>query len=198
MCKGEAPIMARKGRQLKISEASLSVIIGIDPGSLRTGWGVIQIQKNNLKCLGYGVIDLTHEESFSERLAKLHSELSEIIEKFQPKAMSIEKVFFGKNADSAFKLGHARGVAMSASGLASMPVAEYATRYVKKVLTGNGAAAKEQVQFMVNRLLNIEIQVNHLDASDALALAVCHSRQLHESSASATRTENKSILEGAT
>jgi crossover junction endodeoxyribonuclease RuvC len=98
-----------------------------------------------------------------------------VVEKYNPTCFSVEKVFFGKNADSAFKLGQARGVAIAIAGRRHLPVFEYATRSVKKVLTSNGGATKEQVQLMVERWLNI--REPSLDATDALALAICHSRQ---------------------
>ncbi|OFZ19940.1 MAG: crossover junction endodeoxyribonuclease RuvC [Bdellovibrionales bacterium RBG_16_40_8] len=150
----------------------MSVIIGIDPGSLRTGWGVIDVRNAKYSCLGFGVIELMAEVTFAKRLAKLSKDLSRIIEEYQPKAMSVEKVFLGRNADSAFKLGHARGVAMAQAGVHHIYLAEYATRYVKKILTGSGAATKEQVQFMIRQMLGVV--TDKLDATDALALAVCH------------------------
>ncbi|MEQ1664086.1 MAG: crossover junction endodeoxyribonuclease RuvC [Bdellovibrionales bacterium] len=160
------------------------IIIGIDPGSQRTGWGVISVRSStsqfasnfDLKCLGFGVIDLTEKPTFQARLAKLHEELNSLIQKFEPQFMSVEKVFLGKNADSAFKLGHARGVVLAHAGAYNLSLSEYATRVVKKALTGSGAAEKEQVQFMVDSIL--KIKTNQLDASDALAAAICMAREI--------------------
>jgi len=156
---------------------SLAIIIGIDPGSIRTGWGLISTQHlSGLTCLGYGVIELPEKKDLTTRLALLHRQLDGLVQKFKPNMMSIEKVFMAKNADSAFKLGHARGVAMAVAGLHGVEVAEYATRSAKKMLTGSGAANKEQVQFYVQHLLGIQTQA--LDATDALALAVAHLRTI--------------------
>ena len=154
----------------------MSVIIGIDPGSLRSGWGVVSTHKSQVECLGSGVISVGEGFPLERRLAHLSRELKKILEEFSPQCMVVEKVFFGKNADSAFKLGHARGVCLAAAGLHGLDLAEYATRYVKKALTGNGAASKEQVQFLVQHILRV--QTPQLDASDALAMALCHARVL--------------------
>jgi crossover junction endodeoxyribonuclease RuvC len=158
----------------------LAFILGIDPGSLRTGWGIINSdqldQVNGRKaCVGAGVIDLSDKLSLAERLGLLQQSMEQIIRQHQPHEMSIEKVFLGRNPDSAFKLGHARGVVMALAGIHKMRVAEYATRHVKKMLTGQGGASKEQVQFLVQHMLGIKIV--SLDATDALALALCHSRE---------------------
>lgn len=115
----------------------MSIIIGIDPGSIRTGWGVVTTAPSSktasdVKCLGFGVIELPERQPLAVRLGKLHQELEVVVQKFKPTAMSIEKIFMAKNADSAFKLGHARGVAMAIAGLYSLDVAEYATRSAKK------------------------------------------------------------------
>jgi crossover junction endodeoxyribonuclease RuvC len=158
----------------------LAIILGIDPGSLHTGWGILEIEKSNLKCHGFGVLHLPEKLNLSLRLAKLHIELGEIIRKYKPVVLSVEKVFFGKNADSAFKLGQARGVVVALAGLHELELTEYATRHVKKMLTGNGAASKEQVQMIIGQLLKVkhaELAAESLDATDALAVAVCHARE---------------------
>lgn len=108
-------------------------------------------------------------------MARLLAELREIIQQWRPEVMAVEKVFLGKNADSAFKLGHARGVALALAGAHELALAEYATRHVKKMLTGSGAATKEQVQLLVQSILNI--RATQLDATDALAVAICHGRE---------------------
>src|SRR5690348_558114 len=124
----------------------LSVIIGIDPGSLRTGWGVVSISSRHSAphCLGFGVIHLSDKLPFEKRMAKILTDLTVILDTHKPDVMAVEKVFLGKNADSAFKLGHARGVALALAGQHKLNLAEYATRHVKKMLTGSGAATKEQ------------------------------------------------------
>ena len=157
-----------------LEEFFLAKILGIDPGSIKTGWGVVDTQ-NSLDSAS-GVIYLEGESTFAARLARLQTELQKVIETYKPSSVAIERVFLGKSADSAFKLGHARGVAMAAAGQQHLKVYEYATRHVKKVLTGSGAATKEQVQFVVESLLNKKVR--ELDASDALAVALCHGREL--------------------
>lgn len=151
------------------------LIMGIDPGSRRTGWGVISNQEGKMKALGFGVIDLPEPLSLEKRLAQLTTELTEIIKKFQPRIMAVEKIFLGKNPDSAFKLGHARGVALAVAGTQGLRVREYATRHIKKMLTGSGGATKEQVQFMIFHSLGV--RTVQLDATDALAVAVCAGRE---------------------
>lgn len=154
----------------------MSIILGIDPGSRITGFGVVRcrdIQSSSLETLGYGVIKMDLEQPFALRMKELGESLQEILKKYKPDAVSIEKIFLGKNADSAFKLGHARGVAMYESARAEAQVFEYATRIVKKGITGKGGARKEEVQVVLERLLGLR-QITRIDASDALALAVHH------------------------
>ncbi len=155
----------------------MAIFMGIDPGSRRTGWGVVSIEQSLIRPLGFGVIDVDREPLFARRLAQISENLRFVIADYKPQVVVVERVFLGRSADSAFKLGHARGLALAAAGEAALPVAEYATRHVKKVLTGTGAASKEQVQFMIQKLLGI--RTDQLDATDALALAVCYARE-HE------------------
>lgn len=153
------------------------LILGVDPGTRRTGFGVIRVDGDRLFHVDHGVIRLNENWSLSERLRVLHIELQKLYAQFQVHTTVVEKIFFGKNADSAFKLGHARGVCLMASAQASVPLAEYAARYVKKCVTGSGAASKDQVQLIVLATLNIKSGgALGLDASDALALAVAHAR----------------------
>ena len=145
------------------------VIIGIDPGSRRTGYGVIQLQRNRHVHLASGYLNVS-ELPTCERLRQIYFGLNEIIEHYQPNEAAIEQIFMKDNPNSALKLGQARGAAIVAL---SMPVAEYSAREVKKSVVGNGGADKDQVQFMVKRLLNIS-GVLQADAADALAIALCH------------------------
>lgn len=156
---------------------SPKIIIGIDPGSRVTGFGVLRVQGDQMIHVSHGVIQLSVEKSFTERLFELGESLRELFAKYHPDEIAIEKIFLGKNADSAFKLGHARGVAMYEGRIANAEVYEYATRLVKKGVTGSGAATKEDVQFVLQRLLNLKV-IAKLDASDALALAAYHGRQM--------------------
>jgi crossover junction endodeoxyribonuclease RuvC len=157
-------------------ELDLSIILGIDPGSRITGFGVVRIhsmRSSSLECLGCGVIQLDLTASFPARMKELGESLRQILGKYKPQAVAIEKIFLGKNADSAFKLGHARGVAMYESALTDAEVYEYATRVVKKGIVGRGSATKEEVQAVLEKLLGLRT-IRRIDASDALALAVHH------------------------
>ena len=158
-------------------EVQVPRIIGLDPGSQRTGVGVVEYNSLDpaaVKVLYCEVIDLTCAETLPGRLALLMRKLSELFTQFQPEQLAIENVFMGKNAASAFVLGQARGVCMSVAGQFEVSVAEYAPRSIKKMLTGNGAATKEQVQQYLR--LMFSIQQHSLDACDALALAICHAQ----------------------
>ena len=147
----------------------MTIIIGIDPGSQRTGYGVIRQEGNRHIYLASGHLNL---KSFPtcERLRQIFYGLQEIITQYQPNEAAIEEIFMHDNPNSALKLGQARGAAIVAL---NMPIAEYSARVVKKSVVGTGAANKEQVQFMVQRLLNIS-QSLQADAADALAVALCH------------------------
>jgi len=151
---------------------NMSVILGIDPGSRFTGYGVLQLQNNQPCYLASGRIRL-QQESLPQRLSGLYDALQSIVSEYQPSHVAIEKVFLGKNASSALKLGHARGVAMLVPSLHGIPVHEYAARLVKQAVAGTGAADKQQVQKMVIQRLNLSSKPSE-DAADALAVALCH------------------------
>ncbi len=152
----------------------MSVIIGIDPGSRVTGYGVIRAQEGGFEGLACGVIDLGEKESLPFRLNQLAVNLRTIFKQYQPTQMAVENIFLGKNADSAFKLGHARGVCLQIAAEFNAEVFEYATRSVKKSVTGSGAAEKEQVKVVVEGMLNMRSP--YLDATDALAVAIAHAQ----------------------
>ncbi len=145
------------------------VIIGIDPGSRITGYGVIYLKDNQWHHLDSGCIRIT-DENTGHRLQTIFKQLNTIVERFQPVEAAIEQVFMSQNPGSALKLGQARGAAIVALNL---PIAEYSARQVKQSVVGFGAAKKEQVQHMVARLLNIEATLQ-ADEADALAIALCH------------------------
>lgn len=147
----------------------MTVIIGIDPGSRRTGYGVIRLEGNRHIYIASGHLDLTSYPA-CERLRQIYLGLQEITQTYQPHEAAIEQVFMHENPNSALKLGQARGAAIVAL---TMPVSEYSARQVKKSVVGHGGADKDQVQFMVKRLLNIS-KTLQADASDALAIALCH------------------------
>lgn len=150
----------------------MSIILGIDPGSRITGFGVISTANKTMTCLECGVIKM-QTETLAERLHEIHSGIREIITQFQPQEVSIEEVFFHRNPRAALKLGQARGAAIVAAAESALPVAEYSPRQIKQSVVGYGAAQKEQVQHMIRVLLNLSITPPP-DAADALAIALCH------------------------
>ena len=147
-------------------------ILGIDPGSLRTGFGIVDVRGNAVTPVAWGVIRTDGDDSFPDRLHTIHKELSEVIRLHRPTEAAVEKVFLAKNAASALKLGQARGAAIVTCGAHGLTVREYSAREIKAAATGYGAAPKEQVSGMVARLLGIREAVPE-DASDALATAFC-------------------------
>lgn len=149
----------------------MTIIIGIDPGSQRTGYGVIRLEGNRHLYVTSGFIDL-RSYPVLERLRQIYLGLRIIIDAHQPDEAGIEQVFMHENPGSALKLGQARGAAIVAL---DMPTSEYSARQVKKSVVGHGAATKEQVQYMVKKLLNITGKLQ-MDASDALAIALCHAQ----------------------
>lgn len=153
------------------------IIVGIDPGSQYAGFGAVRASATKIDFLSYGVIAPPENLDFNTRIAVIADELEVLFEKLRPDVTVIERVFLGRNADSAFKLGHARGVAVAAAIRAESEVVEYAARAVKRGITGNGAASKEQVQAVLAALLGLKGHVQ-ADASDALALAFYHARNI--------------------
>lgn len=167
---------------IRMSKQNLpaKIIVGIDPGSRVTGFGVLSLSGSVVQHVAHGVLVLDKQgDHFPDRMLELGLGLKEVFSKYKPEEISLEKIFLGKNADSAFKLGHARGVVMYEAGLASASTFEYATRVVKKSVTGNGAAEKEEVQAVLQALLKIT-KINKLDASDALALAYHHALEIQK------------------
>jgi crossover junction endodeoxyribonuclease RuvC len=148
-------------------------ILGIDPGTRITGYGLIEKQGNRLIHIDNGAICTRAETPLADRLQIIYDGLCRVISQYGPEAVSIEQIFVAKNALSALKLGHARGVAMLAGVHASLPVTEYSAVEVKNAVVGYGRAAKTQVQQMVRVLLKLP-EVAQEDASDALAVAICH------------------------
>jgi crossover junction endodeoxyribonuclease RuvC len=149
------------------------VVFGIDPGSVVTGYGVISQEGGRLRYLDCGVIKSPSRLDFPERLRRIHSGLVAAIEEASPDSVAVESVFHAKHASSALKLGQARGVALLAAAQAEKPIHEYAPAQVKRAVTGNGRADKEQVRQMVETLLGRKIDLP-ADATDALAVAICH------------------------
>ncbi len=154
------------------------VVLGVDPGTLITGYGVVEKVGRRIRLLDYGAIRNGGKEQLAARLKLIYSQLNRIIRKHRPDEFAIETAFYGKNAQSAMKLGHARGVSLLAAVNANIPTAEYSPREVKKSVVGNGAASKDQVQVMVKHFLRMKALPRFYDSTDALAVALCH---LHRS-----------------
>ncbi len=148
-------------------------ILGLDPGLRKTGWGMIRVEGNRLSHLGHGVIAPDEKAPFSERLLALFEGISAVVADWTPDEAAIEETFMNTNAASALKLGHARAAALLAPARAGLPVAEYAARLVKKSVVGTGAADKDQVAFMIARILPGSAGAS-ADAADALAVAIAH------------------------
>jgi len=149
------------------------IILGVDPGSRITGYGIISKQGNRLVHLDNGAIYTQSAKDFPQRLAKIYSGLSLVIDQFKPDAVAVENVFLAKNAQSALKLGQARGAAIVAAVSVGLPVFEYTAMQVKQAVVGTGRAEKMQVQQMIKALLNLP-EIAQEDASDSLAVAICH------------------------
>ena len=153
-------------------------VFGIDCGTEFTGYGVVELDPRartaQLVHLAAGTIRLNKKQTTAQRLAQVFAELTALLQLHAPDVVAIEEVFFSANAKSALKLGQVRGVALLAAAMAAKPVAEYAPLSIKSAVVGYGLAAKEQVQFMVMRLLRLEHSPDSPDAADALAIAICH------------------------
>ena len=152
------------------------VILGIDPGSLITGWGLIELIGTQLHHLAHGTITASAAMALPSRLSQIHTGLRAIIESHQPATVSLEKVFFSRNAQSALKLGQARGVALLAAAERQLSISEYSAAEIKLAVVGYGRASKEQVQRMVSALLCLRGAIR-ADAADALASAICHAHR---------------------
>ena len=152
------------------------VIIGIDPGTNVMGYGLLGIQGKTPSLMVMGVLKLNKMEDHYMRLHRIFERVTGLIEQYLPDEMAIEAPFFGKNVQSMLKLGRAQGVAIAAALGRQVPITEYEPRKIKMAITGNGAASKEQVAAMLQRILNLqpEQMPDLLDATDALAAALCH------------------------
>lgn len=151
-------------------------ILGIDPGSRLTGYGIVDVYGNEIRYVDSGCIRLLNE-SMPIRLMMIHQGISELIEQYRPQEFAIEEIFVHKNPSSALKLGQARGVALCVAVLSQLPIGEYAARAIKQSVVGKGSADKTQVQHMVKILLNLQGKIQ-ADAADALAVALTHAHHL--------------------
>lgn len=150
------------------------IILGIDPGTLLMGYGIIGISGKKIDIITLGVQKLQAKDNHYIRLQQIHYKITELISLYSPDCFAIEAPFFGKNVQSMLKLGRAQGVAIAAAIQQGLDIFEYSPRRVKQVITGNGNAGKEQVWKMMQEILNCELEVSSFDGTDALAVAVCH------------------------
>ena len=154
------------------------IILGIDPGTQLLGFGVIRVSGKKAEYVDMGVLDLRKEADAYAKLRAIYECVSEVCKSYHPSELAIESPFYGKNEQVVLKLGRAQGAAIIAAleyGVQS--VTEYAPRKAKEAIVGNGAASKEQVQLMLEKTLNVTLESKHLDATDALAIALCHHYQ---------------------
>lgn len=150
------------------------IILGVDPGTIVTGFAIIKNEKNVISLIESGVVKLHAMKNLQEKLEIIYNELSMLIKKYKPNEFAIETAFYGKNVQSAMKIGYARGVSILAAAHYKIPSNEYSPREIKKSIVGTGAASKEQVNYMVKTLLNIKNSEMKFDESDACAVALCH------------------------
>ncbi|MBC7948253.1 MAG: crossover junction endodeoxyribonuclease RuvC [Chitinophagaceae bacterium] len=152
----------------------VKIILGIDPGTLIMGHGVIAVNGNSMELLEMSALKLSGKKDNYERLQLIHRQVVLLVKKFKPDEFAIEAPFFGKNVQSMLKLGRAQGVAIAAAMSAGVPVTEYSPRKIKQSITGNGNADKEQVWKMLQHILSLTDRPKLFDATDALAVAICH------------------------
>lgn len=150
------------------------IILGVDPGTKITGFGLVNFENNLLSYINSGIITLSKNKTIPEKLETIYNKINEVIVEFHPDEFALETAFYGKNVQSALKIGYARGVAMLAGARNNLNVGEYSPREVKKSVVGNGNASKEQVQFMIFKILAMKEPKLKFDETDALAVAVCH------------------------
>ena len=153
------------------------VILGIDPGTQILGFGLIKVTGKDVTFLDMGVINLKKDKDHFVTLKKITQQVNSLIEQYMPDELAIEAPFYGKNIQVMLKLGRAQGAAIAAALLRDIPIFEYAPRSIKLSVTGKGAASKEQVALMAQKILKIDLPQNYLDATDALAVALCHHYQ---------------------
>ncbi len=158
----------------KLSNTTDKIILGIDPGTVIMGFGLIHIKGSEMKLIELDVIKLNNEDDHTLRLQKIFAAVTALVKKHKPDEFAIEAPFFGKNVQSMLKLGRAQGVAMAAALNFDIPIFEYSPKKIKLSITGNGNAAKEQVAAMLQQILKFTNSNKFLDATDALAVAVCH------------------------
>jgi crossover junction endodeoxyribonuclease RuvC len=170
------------------------IILGIDPGTIIMGYGLIRVKGNKAELINMGVLHLSKLNSHELKLKKIFERTLQLVEEYKPDEFAVEAPFFGKNVQSMLKLGRAQGVAMAAALYRDVPIFEYTPKKIKMSITGSGNASKEQVASMLQSLLKIEKLPKHLDATDGLAAAMCHHFQRNTASASKNYSGWKSFI----
>ncbi len=171
---------------------SEKIIIGVDPGTQVMGYGVISIKNAQIELIQYGVIKLNKYTTHQLKLKKIFERITQLVDEYLPDEMAIEDPFYGKNAQSMLKLGRAQGVAMAAALARDVPIVEYSPKKVKQSVTGNGNATKEQVAYMLENILKMELSREFLDATDGIAIAICHHYHANSpASSTATKKDKK-------
>lgn len=149
-------------------------ILGLDPGTATTGYGIVDVEEGEFTAVAYGVISTPAKTPMPQRLQQIQQELQQLIDEFQPDSVGIEEVFFGRNVTTAITVGQARGVLLLTVANAGLPIGEYSPPKIKDAVTGYGKADKAQVQLMVRNLLDLEETPRPDDAADGLAIAITH------------------------
>lgn len=149
------------------------IILGIDPGSRFCGYALLEVEKRKIIAAGSGTVKTKNNTDLSQKLVYIYSEIKAVIEQYKPAYASVEKIFFGKNIQSSFILGHVRGVILLALAEQNIPVFEYSPREIKQSVVGNGNASKKQIAYMVQSILQLKNPPDSPDAADALASALC-------------------------
>ncbi|MEO7117473.1 MAG: crossover junction endodeoxyribonuclease RuvC [Candidatus Limnocylindrales bacterium] len=149
------------------------IVLGVDPGTARTGYGIVEREGSKLRAIDYGCFETSTVDSAAERLRQIHEAITDLIATHTPSQVGVERLFFNRNVQTAFAVGQARGVVMLAAAQAGLPVFEYGPHEVKMAVTGYGRAQKDQVQRMVQTVLGLKELPHPDDAADALAVAIC-------------------------
>ncbi|MBO8131563.1 MAG: crossover junction endodeoxyribonuclease RuvC [Candidatus Marinimicrobia bacterium] len=152
-------------------------IIGVDPGVFKTGYGILQVRENRLQYITSGQIITSSKYSFPDRLKTIFNGLTEVIKKWKPNVMAVEQAIYAQNIQTALKMGQARGIVLLAGKLHGLAIEEFSPAKIKVSVVGNGSATKDQVNFMVKRILDLEKSKLDYDESDALAIAICYFNQ---------------------
>ncbi|NQY67800.1 MAG: crossover junction endodeoxyribonuclease RuvC [Flavobacteriales bacterium] len=171
------------------------IILGIDPGTSITGYGLISVDKNKIELISIGIIKLNKLDNHALKLKRIFERTLGLIDEFNPDSLAIEAPFYGKNVQSMLKLGRAQGVSMAAALYRNVPITEYAPKKIKQSITGNGNASKEQVAKMLQTLCGIKTLPTDLDATDGLAAAVCHHFQGDKQSTGSNYSGWKSFIQ---